>query len=342
MNILIVGFKYNHHGSFSGYDCIVPFLKLSEDLQIDYLNIYKFLIFQNSSNFLKNLLHRLNHRFLLLIYNIFINFLLIKNRYNIIHFIYPEDTMTKMNLTTTKKTKIISTLHQPVNWFLNLEKNRYLQLKKNSFFICLGSNQMKFINNFFKTENSSLIRHGINPKKFRLLNKKRSNNEILVVGGWLRDLDLLEQIVNYFDKTHNYKFNLVLGRLNTDRFKKYNNVLIHINISDNELNELYNNTSLVLFVLKDCVANNALLESLVNGNCIISSDVGGVKDYGRKNSIKLVNHDLKSFTSAIEELMVDRTKRKYFSSNALKESKNLAWNKISTDTINLYKKLLKI
>ena len=54
----------------------------------------------------------------------------------------------------------------------------------------------------------------------------------------------------------------------------------HDRIDDEALRDLYRNATCHLTPFKDCTANNAIVESLACGVPIVTTDRGGVRDYG--------------------------------------------------------------
>lgn len=336
MKILIVGFKYNHHSNHSGYDKFIEYFDLKND--IVFYNLYKYLLFKNSNNYFLNLLHRLNHRFLLYILKYYIENL---DNIDLIHFIYPEDTLKKIKIKPKSKIKILATFHQPAIWFEQLSNNEIDNLSIVKYSIILGKTQVNTLKNILKINKFYFIPHGVDNHFFKNLSHKRSKNRILVVGSWLRDLDLLYKIINFHNQfSKSIFFDIVLGA-NSNRFlKNMKNCVLHTNINNIELLNLYNSATLVLFVLNDSVANNALLESISTANAIIINEVGSVSDYINDDSVLLINKDFNTYNDSILKLLNDSILLESFRKKAYQLSNNYTWDTISKNIYNTYYSIL--
>lgn len=336
MKILIVGFKYNHHSENSGYDKFIEYLALKKEIK--YYNLYKYLIFKNSNNFILKILHRINHRILLLKLKFYIENI---NHIDLIHFIYPEDTLKQIRIKPNSKIKILATFHQPSLWFQQLSNNQVKNLSIIKYAIILGKTQEKSINQILKINKFFFIPHGVENHFFRNLYHNRYKNRILVVGSWLRDIDLLYKIINFHNQFFkSIVFDIVLGA-NSNRFlQNMNNCVLHTNINNNELVDLYNSASIVLFVLNDSIANNALLESISTANAIIINDVGAVTDYINDDSVLLIKKDLKNYNESINKLLNNSTLLENYRTRAFNLSKNFSWDRITNDIYNTYYSIL--
>lgn len=337
MKILIIGFKYNHHSFHSGYDKFIDYLP--NKINIEYFNLYKYLFFKNSNKLYLNILHRLNHRVLLL--HLKYRLKRFEQKFDLVHFIYPEDTLKKVKINkTNKNVKYLATFHQPDFWFKNLTTTEINNLSIIDSAILLGWSQAEAIKNCLKINNIFFIPHGIDNLFFKNLNLLRLNNRILVVGSWLRDLNLLHEIINFYNRNnHDVIFDLVLGTKSSG-FKKYKNCVVHNNITNHELLLLYNNTNLVLFVLNDSVANNALLESISTSNAIIINNVGSILDYVDKDSVILIKKDLEHYIDAINNFLNNDPKLEYYRRKASFLTNKLSWINIASEIQKLYYKNL--
>jgi len=333
--ILIIGFKYHHHSNFSGYDRVVDYL--NKKLSFKYLNIYKLILVKNSSNRIYNLLHRLNHRLVLLLFKYVYSY--ICKEYDLVHFLYPEDLVSKINLSKNHKQIILASFHQPPSWFESLDTRKRANLSIIDVAICLGTNQISSIKQNLNINNILYLPHGVDCRYFVSHESVRKRNRILIVGSWMRDFDFLEKIISLFDKKYSQiQFDLVIGLSSKKRLNKYNNVKIHSNISNNELLFLYNTSTLVLFALKDAVANNALLESMATENTIIVNDVGSIRDYFNDNAGLIVDKNIMAFEKAIIDVVSDVSITKKYRDYLEEHSKVFCWHNIAEQLFKIYEK----
>ncbi len=165
----------------------------------------------------------------------------------------------------------------------------------------IGKNRVKF------------IYHGVDTEFFRPRNEKPIGQEkrrLIFAGQYLRNVTMLGRIVTRLLKMHpdlGIDFVIPKHALVTEGFRGLQNlkgIIWHDAISDTELLQLYQNAYLMLLPMNDSGANNSVVEALACGLPIVTTDVGGIRDYGGGSLFPVVaNDDDEAMLSLIERYL---------------------------------------
>ncbi|MEI6816814.1 MAG: glycosyltransferase family 4 protein [Bacteroidota bacterium] len=318
--IIILRQAFDHIGSYSGYDRLCYFLITKKGF--DFYSITnpkerKFSLEALFYRFVLILLFKLKpnpfYSYIGLFSEIRAIFASKRNDIDLIHITHIEDNFGLLSLPLLpSNTRLIGTAHQPKEWY---EKN-YLKkniLSKLDAIIVLATNDKEYFENILPGK-VHIIPHGIDtdfftPKeiiKYPLPNQQR----ILYIGNWMRDketfyLVVKELVINYPD----LHFDMVVPKAYLrnkyfDELRKIENVHWYSGITDIELRELYQNATLLFLPLLDSTANNAILEAMSCGLPIISSKIGGVKEYTDDSFAELFTvGDVEGFKNCIKSLL---------------------------------------
>lgn len=232
--------------------------------------------------------------------------------------------------------KIIATVHQPLNTFLNRMPKFWTKIFNGvDTLITLSSREYRFFSANLKRTTVVQIPHGNNNSCFSP--SKLNTSFGICVGGWLRDYSTLINTFNRLEESHpNFKLYLI-ARRKPPHFQDphFKNLSFLFNVPDKILLHLYRNASMLILPIEDCTANNAVLEGLASGIPIITNKVGGIPDYvddtcslffKKKNAL-----DLKT---KIEYLLDNPSEIKKMSRAALEKSLNFDWKIISSKIID--------
>jgi hypothetical protein len=268
MKLVYVGFSYQHHGAYSGYN------------QIKKTEIYdEFIDFQKSYDFYIKISNPNQNWYIRLFKNLFFPYwwwpefyLIFKSLFNpgkyIFHIIYGENIFKFLG-NFKFGNKIVLTLHQPPSV---LGKNRrFLKSLRNvDKIILMSKEQEQFFNQLIPDTPVKLIPHGVDTNYFKPGNK--TGNKLLQIGNWLRDFEFASKVYHYL---YNIDKNLTIYVVSRSKYHHFfssnKNVICMSDITDDQLLKLFQETKLIFLPLKDFTANNSLVEGISCGNEVLIS-----------------------------------------------------------------------
>ena len=275
----------------------------------------------------------------------FIFDLVTKNKDIIKHILYLEHHLIYMEKWKNKAPRnIIGTIHHPpIQWY----EERIKFLKKLSSAIVLYKKDIKFFEKYVGKNRVKFIHHGCDTDFFKP-KEDQYKNHVLSVGHHRRNFPMLIRIIKKLSKR--YK-NLIFDIVIPEKFKNpyffkdlINNksVIWHHKISDEKLLEFYQKSLILLIPINHSGANNSIIESLSCGLPIVTTDVGGVRDYGGGSIYPIVkNDDDDTMIKLVEKYLSDETYRNKISKKQREfAEQKLAWPIIAKKHLEVYKELI--
>jgi len=286
--------SFEHHGAHSGYDQIGKYLP---DVNFIEYSVAEWI--KTGISTWPSLLRKVAKKVLQKkekYMELKLLFPVLLRKKNLFHFLYAENHYSGLLFNVIKgNSKIICTYHQPPSFFEigispQKEHRSYLNI---DLVIVLSKSLIPIMKLLTKKDNVVFIPHGVDTNYFspnmKVLEKE---TEVLTVGNWLRDFELLRKIsLEIFNLRKDILFRVVSLKKNMNYFMDCPNVVFEYDLSDDELLERYRRAKLLLLPLKDTVANNALLEGMSCGLPSIISNVGAVSDYSNSECSMLVNEN---------------------------------------------------
>jgi glycosyltransferase involved in cell wall biosynthesis len=265
----------------------------------------------------------------------------------IFHFIYGDVDFRYAGLgrNINKTIKLISTYHQPPEVFDRKVQNKK-HLKTLDAIIAIGTNQLNFFKNLVGEKKVYFVPHGIDITFFEPVihpNKRNNNKTCLFVGQWLRDFPCLRDVIRFItNKDKNVQFEVVTTENCRKELDKMKKVKIQSNISDINLLASYHNADIMVLPLLDCTANNVILEAMACGLPIVTTDIGGIRDYVDEKCAFLVHRgDAETMAEKIMMLLENENLRsKMGKAGREKAVKEFAWQKVTNRLLNTYKRII--
>jgi glycosyltransferase involved in cell wall biosynthesis len=200
------------------------------------------------------------------------------------------------------------------------------------------------------------VRHGVDTDFFHPVNHSHSEKitpetksaRFIFVGQWLRDQETLAGII---EKTASINpdihFDLVVPEHSlTERLSslasKLHVVSLYSDIPDKQLLSLYQGATGLLLPIKDCTANNALLEAVACGLPIIANDVGAVRNYTHNSFADLLQPgDVDGMVSVLLKNAIQDTEHLKRGIAARSFAKNNCnWHLAAQKTLDVYRTVL--
>jgi glycosyltransferase involved in cell wall biosynthesis len=196
----------------------------------------------------------------------------------------------------------------------------------------------------------SFIPHGVDTDFFTPGDQafvQPSKIRLLYGGVHLRNLPMLGRIIRILCQSRtDIQFDLLIPvnrRYDPILTELQNNpqVTWHANLNDEQLRDLYRQAYLMVLPMNESGANTAVIEALSCGLPIVTTDVGGIRDYGGGAEFPIVNNDDDdAMVGLIEEYLSRPALRQEASvrCRAFAEAK-LAWPLIVQKHLDVYRKI---
>lgn len=205
------------------------------------------------------------------------------SRLETVHFLVGEDHGPYLALPRARP-RVLATLHMPAS-VLAAPPPRTGRVDT---LILLSSRERDFFSGAWGARRTVVIPHGVDVNFFRpVVHPPRSSVlSVLVVGRFLRDFPLTCATVLLLAARHpGLFFDFVVPAAvwhgpELAAVRALPTARWHDRIGDEDLLRLYQNSVCHLSPFRDCTANNALVESLACGLPVVTTDRGGVRDYG--------------------------------------------------------------
>lgn len=205
--------------------------------------------------------------------------------------------------------------------------------------ILMSSEQKEFFSNDVEEKKISVILHGIDTDYYQPDYTKRrySKFKCITVGHWLRDYDALEMVAESLLDRDFIEFHIVS---NVSLKRDLKNIVIHKNISDQELLDLYQQANLLFMPFKDATANNAILEGMACGLPILTTDLIATREYVKDADAFFVrNNSIDKFRRHIIAVARDSEKNRLYGEQSRRRALELSWPNITKQYAELYSDL---
>ena len=240
---------------------------------------------------------------------------------------------------------IIGTIHHPVNRVIGPPYKKYLQRLSSA--IILYRRGVPRFEKIIGRERVKYIPYGVDTDFFYQSKEPNNRKDIIFTGINGRNIEMLFRVIKKLGKTNQeLKFHLVVPKKYRYPLKKLanlQNIIWHDNLLEEELRDLYQNSSLMLLPMNQSGVNTAVVEAMACGLPVVTTDVGGIRDYGGGSIYPVVkNNDDDAMVELVEKYLADE---KYRNSIAKKERQfaedKLAWPIVAKRHLKVYEGLMK-
>ncbi len=205
-------------------------------------------------------------------------------RVDIIHALYGDE---HLNLLLSAKSllpcPLVATFHLPTSRVTGrFENGQFEKLRRLDGAIVVSTAQLVVFRRWFGRDNVVFVPHGIDTDVFQPASSRPDVDglRLICVGGHMRDFAMLHRVADFCQNERlPVHFDLVIPQADFRCFTGCDNVTCWSNISEEDLIGLYQAADVQFIPVTDATANNAVLESLACGTPVITTDVGGMRDY---------------------------------------------------------------
>jgi len=257
---------------------------------------------------------------------------MLKEKNKIFHFIYGENSFRYCGgFGRFRGHKRIATYHLPPELF-----GQYVRytghLSRLDAIICVASYQVDFFARFVPKDRVVFIPHGIDTDFFKSSDSKAKTERLcLFVGHMSRDFEVMREVARIVgSKDKRVKFLVVTRKEHFDYFRGIENVILKTGLNDEELLRSYQQATLLILPMRYCTANNSILEAMACGLPIITTDIGGIRDYLDDNcSLLLPPGKACLMADKVLELLNSKTRLEELSYRARKKALEFSWPNIT-------------
>jgi glycosyltransferase involved in cell wall biosynthesis len=224
------------------------------------------------------------------------------------HVLYVENHFDLLNGRSKARRDFIGTIHLPASVW-KPEQCRLLSRLSSAFVLYqrdipfyekqLGSRRVRFIHHGAETD---FFKPGAPQSEMPI--------RILYSGVYLRNEPMLVRVVKQLSsKSPELRFDLLVPqhhRKSPALAPLLNHPMVtwHAGLNDLELRTLYQHSYLMLLPMNDSGANTAVVEALASGLPIVTTDVGGIRDYGGGTHFPVVpNNDEDAMVALVERYL---------------------------------------
>jgi glycosyltransferase involved in cell wall biosynthesis len=340
----LVGRPYAHHSSRSGYAQLIEHLRMEIPIRVlDGSNLQRL-----PSRVCQWMARRSEHEWYS--YRSFrmeteATLRLLQSRHSICHVLHAEDDFRYLGrarlVARLSQSRIVATYHQPPDVLDRVVDSRKAQ--RLDAVIALGSNQVPYLSSILGKDRVFLVPHGVGTDYYLPPARKVSDGKVcLFVGNWLRDFQMLREVLACVEaRNPSIIFRLVVLEKRASYFVGLKNVQVMHSLSEGELLKEYQSADMLVLPYVDCAASNTLLEGLACGLPIVTTDVGGIRDYVTPEcSYTLTPGDVEGMSEAILTLVDDTRLREAMGVQSRLSALRFDWSAVAQTHMKVYSSLV--
>jgi glycosyltransferase involved in cell wall biosynthesis len=247
------------------------------------------------------------------------------------HFLYGENSVYHIKKSDNPRKKIFVSFHQPPEVHQQFIRTRE-PLQSIDGVIVVGTNQIPFFEQYVDRSKIHFVPHGVDTDFFKPgPTEAKITNKIIFVGNWLRDFETLVAVAEVLAaKAPEVVLDIVTLEQNKPLFEGCGNVMFNSEIAEDVLLRKYWEASLMIVPMKDCTANNSVLEAMACGLPIVTNDIGGMRDYLDEGCAALCTRvDAAGMAEAIIALLSDRKRSAELGARSREMSLRFTWPKVA-------------
>jgi glycosyltransferase involved in cell wall biosynthesis len=222
------------------------------------------------------------------------------------HILYLEHHLNLLRSWPKAPPNLMGTIHLPAaDW----KPERLALLSRLSSAMVLYQKDISYFENHVGKGRVKFIHHGADTGFFKPDPAKlQMPPRILYSGVYLRNEPMLVQVIKRLaEKVSALRFDLLVPQHHRNSpalapLLQHPAVTWHAGLNDEELRALYQRSYLMLLPMNNSGANTAVVEALASGLPIVTTDVGGIRDYGGGTVFPVIaNNDEAGMIALVEK-----------------------------------------
>lgn len=263
-------------------------------------------------------------------------------RKHVFHYLYGENSLYHLKKSDSARKKTIVTFHQPPEVHEKYIRSRE-PLKHLDGLVVVGRNQIPYFSQYVDPNRIFFVPHGVDTDFFTPPVKgTRDPKYCLFVGKWLRDFDTLRSVSLILHKMDpSIRIDAVSKEYNRPLLENLPNLTFHSGIPESDLLRKYQTASLLILPVNDCTANNSAIEGISCGTPVVTTDIGGIRDYlDEECAVFCRLKDADEMANAVVSLLQDENRRVAMETHARQKAvSEFNWKLVSQTLMNSYRKL---
>lgn len=235
---------------------------------------------------------------------------MLTHRKSLYHVLYGDSDLWMLGRAShVSRNRLVASFHEPP-FFLerfSIDRRRTEHLDA---VILVSESQRVHFEGLLPPERVFVVPHGVDTDFFCPAERISDQQVCITVGGKLRDFETLTRAMNLIWEANPGVRFIVVGtpRMKDVHLRQLRDERVDFlsGLSDEELRRAYQTAKVAVFSFWDSTVNNALLEAMACGVPVVSTDVGGVREYvGQEAGVLCQPRDPQALASGVLRLLDD-------------------------------------
>jgi glycosyltransferase involved in cell wall biosynthesis len=261
------------------------------------------------------------------------------------HVLYLETHLNLLNSWPKAPNQMVGTIHLPASVW---KPEQLESLSRLTSALILYLRDIPFFENYIGKGRMKFIHHGADVEFFRPdFAQVQMPPRILYSGVYLRNEPMLVRVLQRLaGKIPELRFDLLVPQHHRVSpalapLRQHPSVTWHGGLNDEELRALYQCSYLMMLPMNDSGANTSVVEALASGLPIVTTNVGGIEDYGGGKIFQTVaNNDDQAMVSLVEQYLAKLAWRDEIARKCRQFAEDtLAWPGVMQKHLDAYREL---